>query len=170
MAWTTPITFITDEILTASDLNASLRDNMNETAVAKATTPGSYFVYDENALTERQPLMDYVGGSVEITSTSFVTGGGPELTVEHGESMFVMWSARGFVTSGVAGCVPALDGAGASNNDALRFSGLQADIFRGSCYKLYEDLTPGTTTVDLRYITSAGTANFGQRRLLVWPL
>ena len=40
MAWTTPRTYTTGEVITAAILNAHIRDNFNETAPAKVTTAG----------------------------------------------------------------------------------------------------------------------------------
>lgn len=40
MAWTTPRDWTTGELVTASYMNINVRDNMNETAVAKVTTQG----------------------------------------------------------------------------------------------------------------------------------
>lgn len=43
MAWTAPRTFVTDEVVSASQLNAHVRDNMLETAPAKAAAAGDLF-------------------------------------------------------------------------------------------------------------------------------
>ena len=40
MAWTTPKTWATDDILTAADLNTYVRDNLNMTSAATVTTAG----------------------------------------------------------------------------------------------------------------------------------
>lgn len=43
MAWTAPATFTTGQVITAADMNAQVRDNLLETAPAKATTKGDSF-------------------------------------------------------------------------------------------------------------------------------
>jgi hypothetical protein len=44
MAWVTPKTFVTGEIITAAHLNTNVRDNMLETTPAKAAAAGDIFV------------------------------------------------------------------------------------------------------------------------------
>ena len=44
MAWTSPRTYTTGELITASILNTHVRDNLNETAPAKVTTAGDILV------------------------------------------------------------------------------------------------------------------------------
>lgn len=44
MAWTAPRTWTTGEVVTASHMNTHVRDNLLETAPAKATTAGDLFV------------------------------------------------------------------------------------------------------------------------------
>lgn len=54
MAWTAPRTWSTGETVTAAHMNAHVRDNLLETAPAKATTDGGIFVATgANALAER---------------------------------------------------------------------------------------------------------------------
>jgi hypothetical protein len=43
MAWTAPRTWVTDEVVSASQLNTHVRDNLLETAPAKATASGELF-------------------------------------------------------------------------------------------------------------------------------
>lgn len=43
MAWTAPRTWVTDEVVSASQLNAHVRDNLLETAPAKAAASGDLF-------------------------------------------------------------------------------------------------------------------------------
>ena len=47
MAWTAPRTWVVGEVLTAALLNTHLRDNMLETAPAKAATAGDVFYADD---------------------------------------------------------------------------------------------------------------------------
>ena len=43
MAWTAPQTWTTGQIVTAADMNGDIRDNMLETAPAKASAAGDIF-------------------------------------------------------------------------------------------------------------------------------
>ncbi len=53
MSWTTPRTWVNGEIPGATEMNAHVRDNMNETAPAKATTAGELIVVTgANAIAE----------------------------------------------------------------------------------------------------------------------
>ena len=44
MAWTAPMTAVANAVFTAAQFNTHVRDNLLETAPAKATTTGGYFV------------------------------------------------------------------------------------------------------------------------------
>ena len=84
MAWTTPVTAVSGALLTAAQWNASVRDNLLETAPAKATTSGRIFVSTgANAIAQREIKTEYLSASGTTTSTSFVnlTGGGTGPTV-----------------------------------------------------------------------------------------
>lgn len=173
MSWNTPITFITDETLTAEQLNQMLNENMNETATAKAQGRGGYFVSDSSdSLAFRKPVVDFVPGHIEITNTGFVSSDGPEVTVEHSTGLFALWGVRIYNSGGTGSCDISVSGGGASPsiNNSVRWPGEREDIVRFMSFRHVTGLTPGTSTVTLQYVTSGGTANFAQRRLLVWPL
>ena len=54
MAWTTPLTAVSNTALTAAQWNASVRDNLLMTAPALATTTGRHFVSTgANTIAER---------------------------------------------------------------------------------------------------------------------
>ena len=44
MAWSAPMTAVSGSVLTAAQFNTYVRDNLNETAPAKATAAGQIFV------------------------------------------------------------------------------------------------------------------------------
>ena len=53
MSWTTPRTWVFDEVAGAAEFNTHVRDNFNETAPAKATTAGELIVVTgPNAIAE----------------------------------------------------------------------------------------------------------------------
>src|SRR3546814_19340432 len=54
MAWTAPMTAVANTVFTAAQFNQHVRDNLNETAPAKATAAGGYFVATGvNAIAQR---------------------------------------------------------------------------------------------------------------------
>lgn len=80
MAWVTPLTAVSNAALTAAQWNASVRDNLNETAPGKATAAGQIFVATGlNAVAARVSVQDaYNGGGTDATnSASYIplTGG-----------------------------------------------------------------------------------------------
>lgn len=88
MAWTTPLTAVANTALTAAQWNASVRDNLLQTATAKSTGAlGAYFVSSgTNTIAQRQMFDDIVETSEGTTSTSFaaLTTPGPVVTVTTG--------------------------------------------------------------------------------------
>ena len=53
MSWTTPRTWANPEVVGETEMNQHVRDNMNETAPAKATTAGELIVVTgPNAIAE----------------------------------------------------------------------------------------------------------------------
>jgi len=84
MAWTAPRTWVASETLTAALLNTHLRDNLNETAVAKVTTKGDIAIATgANALTR---LAVGSNGAVLVADSAATPG--------------VRWSSTGKTASG----------------------------------------------------------------------
>jgi len=106
MAWTAPRTWVTSEVVTAAHLNAHVRDNLLETAPAKATTNGGIFVATgANAIAERVRGFtagdgNYVGtGSSDDTylsldSGSWGSGATVSVAVTTGTSALVIYGAN----------------------------------------------------------------------------
>lgn len=66
MAWTSPRTWTTGELVTASMMNTHVRDNLLETAVSKATTSGRIaYATGANALAENANITVTSGGQVK---------------------------------------------------------------------------------------------------------
>lgn len=66
MAWTAPRTWVTGEIVTAAYLNSNVRDNLLETAPAKATAAGDIFVATASNAIKRVA----VGGAGSVVSVN----------------------------------------------------------------------------------------------------
>lgn len=97
MAWSTPLTAVANASLTAAQWNASVRDNLLETAPAKATTATGYFVATgTNAIAQRVPLSSAIATDQSTTSTggyANLTTSGPAVTVTTGVAALVCFGA-----------------------------------------------------------------------------
>jgi hypothetical protein len=178
MAWTAPLTWVSGAVLTAAQLNQQVRDNMNETAPAKATAANQLFVSTGvNAIAARTPTSAAVDTSETTTSTSFtaLTTPGATVSVTTGTKAAVAITATmsnssanefclaGYAVSG-ATTIAATDAAGIAHTSATSNSLHQGSFF----YPV--TLTAGTNVFTMQYRVSAGTGTFLRRRLYVFPL
>jgi len=180
MVWTSPITFVAASILTAAQLNAHLRDNLLETAPAKATTAGRIFVSTgANAIAERAITAATIATSETTTSTTFtdLTTAGPTITVTTGSQAIVFVAAQmsnlsetqsSFVSYLVSGATsnPANVDRGAAHQQRGNPSN---QITRVGSWSLM-NLNPGSNTFTAKYSVDAGTGTFSNRFLLVIAL
>lgn len=183
MAWTTLPTYTDGTVLTAAMLLA-IRDNINESAPAKATSAGSHFATTAaNAIAERIPLVTAQNGVETTLSTGYtatLSGGagtaGPSLsTMPTGPKAFIMLSCR--QSNGTAGqnawTSYAISGASTispSDNYAISYDSPVAGSTAYHTYATLEaSLTAGNNTFQMQYRASGGTASFGNRRLAVLP-
>lgn len=183
MAWNSPLTFVTGNVLTAAQLNAQVRDNMSETAPAKATTAGRLIVTTgANAVAERDVVTDSVATSQTTSSTSYVdlATAGPAVTVTTGTKALVTIMSR--VTSDTAGgaafATYAVSGAttiaAADYTRGLVFTISTANQLQriGVSY-LETGLTAGSNTFTMKYRaggTASSTAAFASRTIIVQAL
>lgn len=180
MAWTVPLTAVANSTLTAAQWNASLRDNLLETAVAKATGSGQFFLATAaNALAARSLAFATVGTSQSTASTSYVNLAtpGPAVTLTTGTSVLCFISLqcqnstadtanRASVEVTGASSLTASDGSewymdGAPANQPIAFTRIQP--FSGT-------LTAGSNTFTLKYKVGGGTGTFAERDLFVLPI
>ena len=182
MSWTTPLTAVANASLTAAQWNASVRDNLLTTAVALATTAGSFFATTAaNSIAERIPAANSVVSAAETTtSTSYtatLSGGagssGPAQTVTTGPKALVSFHCRqstSVATTNVWTSV-AVSGAtsiSASDNWAVSIDIVSSQVFHGLTY-LEPNLTAGSNTFTVQYRVSGGTGTFAARRINVVP-
>jgi hypothetical protein len=105
MAWTSPMTFTDDTVLTASQLNTHLRDNLLETMPAKATQASTFFAVDAtNHLVERNPGRDSNQTASNRNNTEYgdLNAGpnvSPTLIRTTGPTCLVMWRCQMAPTS-----------------------------------------------------------------------
>lgn len=176
MAWTTPITFVDGVVLTASQLNIHVRDNLLETAPSKASTVGGYFV------TKRPRHIQEMSASTGVISTNEDTDSntytdvgntvGPSATVETDDRAFVIVSARANldVTAGSARVSHEVSGAtDLEPTDRLSMKVEGTQFIQASYAVLRQGLTPGENTFTMKYRVTSGTGNFQNRRIIVIP-
>lgn len=97
MAWTSPMTWVDGEILTSSQLNLHLRDNLLETMPAKTTASSSFLVADaNNNLVERTPGSEVISTDETCTSNEWgdLDTAGPTITRTVGPRVLVIWSSH----------------------------------------------------------------------------
>lgn len=173
MVWTAPMTAVDNDVFTAAQFNAHIRDNLLETMPGKATTVGSYFVsVDANIIAERFTHHDYVATEESTTSSAFVDLAtfGPSITFTTGSSFLIFMSTQithssttgnshmGFDISGDITQVPsAILTVGGASGSNPRQMGM---IFRAPIVPPESEVT-----VTAQYRTNTGTATFSQRRL-----
>jgi hypothetical protein len=188
MAWTAPITFVPNTPLTAAQLNLLIRDNQNEMAPAKASTPGSIFVTAaRNSIVEQVPQYDFVEDTETTTSQEFadLESSGPEVTclsVQKGvmyniTSQMQNNTAGQYAIVGLAVLKPAAEG----ENDpteviaptdarSLLFKVAVADQDCQASFTGFVNVPePGAYIFQMKYRATGGTATFFRRRLSVIP-
>ncbi len=183
MAWTTPLTAVANAALTAAQWNASVRDDLLETAVAKATAAGRYYVSTAaNALAERIPSIARVATSQTTTSTSFgdlATVGPAISTLATGISaIFIVGAFIASNTAQTGGYMGVtVSGASSVTVDPLRslrtMSGAANESAKCSYVGIFDaTLTAGNNTFTAKYAATTGatTVTYVERELLVLPL
>lgn len=178
MSWTAPMTAVANTVFTAAQFNLHVRDNLNETAVAKATQISSIFVGNGlNSIVERLPQVDNVATSETTASTTYtdLATVGPSVTTATGSRALVFIRAA-FENSGANnGTFMSWDVTGAttfaaSENQAVNFAGLSAATrWRLGSHYMISSLTPGTNTFTMKYRVTAGTGTFLARQIAVIP-
>lgn len=178
MAWSVPLTAVSNATLTAAQWNASVRDNLLETAPAKATTAGSLFVATgANAIAERIPAGATVG-TLEATATTTytdLTTVGPAVTVTSGSKCLVIISAQVTNSTSTSGSFMSFAGSGAttfSGSDAsalVFYAPTTGQPVQASRVVLQTTLNSGANTFTAKYKAAAGSAQFSQRNIFVIP-
>lgn len=170
------MTFVAGSVLTAAQLNTHLRDNLLETAPAKATTSGSFFVgTGPNSIAERivqQSLVSTSQGTASTTYTDLATVG-PQSTATTG-SMALVHMYTSYVNTGATNInLMTIEVSGATSiaaNDQYAIGGDSGTGVRATSSLIVTGLTPGSNTFTAKYRVNAGTGTFQDRRLVVIPL
>lgn len=174
------MTAVAGAVFTAADFNTHVRDNLNETAVAKATTAGRIFVATgENSLAERVIASNSINTSTgDITNTGYddaTNDPGPTVTVTTGTSALVFWSARAFNEAAMTYISVAVSGATSIAADDRWGIGAPAPainthILRCGTHYMFTSLTAGSNTFTMQFRTTSGTSTVVNRQLFVIPL
>lgn len=179
MAWTTPKTFVGNDILTAAELNIYLRDNLLETEAAKASTLTGIMVSSGlNSIVERVGASQVIDDSEATTSTTYtnLTTVGPTVTVTTGTRAFYFLTAEMKLNTTSTFCNMTVEVSGkttlpAADAGSLSIDGITEDKsnIMGICNFL-DELTPGENTFTCKYkVQSGSTATFSNRTLTVIP-
>lgn len=179
MAWTAPMTAVANSVFTAAQFNTHVRDNLNETAPAKATTAGSLFVAaGVNSIAERTPAKDTINTEETTTSISFtdLATSGPSVSVVTSTNALIIIGARMSNNTGGEECWMAYETSGASafgaaESRAINYESSNAgDFVTTTIVDILDTLTPGTNVFTAKYRVTGGTGTFRYRRLQVIPL
>jgi hypothetical protein len=179
MAWSAPMTAVAGATFTAAQFNQYVRDNLNETAPAKATSDGQIFVSTgPNAIAARQMVNQTILTQQTTTSNTYadLATVGPQVTVATGSRALVLFSSSidNTVTNGAAKVSVAVSGATtiAANDQwcIARDGANSGNIWRVGITHMFNTLTPGTNTFTMKYLVgNGGTATFINRELIVIP-
>lgn len=180
MAWSAPMTAVANNAFTAAQFNTYVRDNLNETAPAKATLTGQIPVATgTNAIAMRRVSSDVIAAIWNTTSTTYSdsVAAGPIVSLTTGDRALVMMhcfvtantnSEYAFYTFDVSGATTSTP----NDNRAVYFARYTTQIGM-SCGTtvLVTGLTPGTNVFTAKYRSSnaTNTATFDNRRLAVLP-
>jgi hypothetical protein len=178
MAWSTPATAVANAVLPAATWNATVRDNLNATAVALASAASQFFVATGvNALAARAVSGATVATSQTRTATSYgnLTTVGPQVTITTGTIAFVLFTAavQNTNANSATNCSVAVSGATSiAASDAWRtvLDGVSANqVNRVAGFHLFTGLNAGSNTFTMQYKVGSGTGTYADRELLVFP-
>lgn len=175
------MTAVSNSVFTSAQFNTHVRDNLNETGPAKATTAGRMLVTSgANSIAERVITESSVATTELTTSTSAtdLATVGPSVTVTTGTTALVMWSCE--TTTDTPGQSALIDFAvtGASSRSATTATALKFTpstngyAHRAGTFTIATGLTAGSNTFTLKYWTTGGgsTGFFALRRIVVLGL
>jgi hypothetical protein len=177
MAWSAPLTAVANATLTAAQWNASVRDNLNSTAVALATTAGQYFTATGvNALRARGVVSNRIDTAQTTTSLAYtnLTTPGPVVSVNCQMGALIMFAAAvdNTVSNGASSVSVEISGATSRAADSawrLARDGLASANLLRYGVATWQTVNPGTNTFTMKYIVGSGTGTFSFRELIVMP-
>ena len=177
MAWTAPLTAIAGVALTAAQWNATVRDDLLETAPAKATSAtAAYFVGNgTNSIVQRVVTQGITNGLDSTTSTSYtsLSSTGPDLSCTTGTRALVWINAQQSNDTINVGTRASYSVSGATtiaadDDWAFLTNSAAGQSLRGSVCKL-ESFTAGTNSFNMRYRVESNNGSWSKRRIQVMP-
>jgi hypothetical protein len=176
MAWSTLPTYADGNALTAAQMLA-IAANINESAPAKATTQGYWFIsgssantINERAILQSEILTQETSGRTTYGNIATV---GPTVTITTGTQALISTTAQMF-NSGANNMYMSYAVSGATTSTsvddrALAFQAGAGDQIRATCTTL-QALTAGSNVCKAEYKTTAGTGTWDDRRILVMAM
>lgn len=181
MAWSTPLTAVANASLTEAQWNASVRDNLNETAPAKATSssrPRSFWATGLNSIAQREVRQDTVNATETTGSGTYVDLAtvGASVTITTGSNALVFNNCG--LANAVVGvrshCAFRVDTSSIgpdSNFAVFADADVAGKMHRACAVTLQTGLTAGSNTFKQNYaVSGAGTGSFGYRNLVVMAM
>jgi hypothetical protein len=179
MTWSAPMTAVAGSIFSAAQFNQYVRDNLNETAPAKASADGQVFVATgANAIDVRVPASARVNTSETTTATSYgdLATVGPSVTCTTGAHALVIVTADMDNNSDNAASSASFAITGASSIAAADSHRIARDghpasnIVRYSAASFFNTLVPGSNIFTMKYLVGSGTGTFANREIFVFPM
>jgi hypothetical protein len=182
MAWTTPLTAVSNTALTAAQWNASVRDDMLITPAGLATAAGQIWVSTAaNAGAMRTPGFTHTSGASTTSSNGtyvdLAAGAAPVVTVTTGVSVITshganMQNGTGGGNTNMSFGITGATTLAADDSKACRFqSPANNDSSRATTTHFTPGLTSGSNTFTAKYkSTTGGVQTYAERHLLVIPL
>lgn len=180
MSWSAPMTAVANTAFTAAQFNQYVRDNLNESAPAKATAAGGFIVANGvNSVIQRDPQSNTVNTSENTTSTSYtgLATSGPAVSAVS-DTRCIIWftaqmnNANASQESLSSVAVSGATSIASSDNyciDVQQPSGGTAFVDVTCCRAVRLTVTPGTNTYTMEYRVSGGTGTFRRRSIVVLP-
>ena len=159
-----------------SVFNTYVRDNLNCTAPAVATSAGQIFVSTgANAIAARKVAADFISTQETSTSTSYadLATSGPSVTATTSLSAIVAIYCNMFNATNPIWMSYSLSGAttdAANDNRGIQVQAAGGQRIGGTFFHS-AILTPGTNTFTAKYrVSTSGTGTWSDRRLMVIPM
>lgn len=173
------MTAVAGSVFTAAQFNQYVRDLLNETAPAKAVTPGGYFVTSgTNSIAERSVASQFVTTLETTSSTAYADMAtvGPTVSVTTGTAAIVAVCARIINNTAGQNTYASYEISGASSvpandDNAFMFTCPVANYSQQGAHVVHHTgLTPGVNTFTMKYRVTGGTGTGDNRRIIVLPL
>lgn len=174
------MTAVANTAFTAAQFNQYVRDNLNESAPAKATAAGGFIVSSGvNSVIQRNPVSDTINTSQTQTSTSYTdlaTVGPTALNAVSDVRAIVWFTAQMNNTTASTETLAGVAVSGATSTAADDDISIAVDQPSGgafvdvtACRAVRMAVNAGTNTYTMKYRVTAGTGSWRRRSIVVLP-